>query len=541
MKRKPLIRAFVLLSSLIFCWTALCVADATPPATTVKLVFIHHSTGGNWLADETPDHPSGGLGMALMNNNYYVSATNYGWGPFGVGDRTDIINWPEWFTGEQSDTILDALYSETGRNFGGFGEWGRLPTDPGGENEVIMFKSCFPNSELYGNPDDPPLAEPNDQFTVANAKAVYNEVLTYFGTRTDKLFVVITAPPLMESVTTAENAANARAFNNWLVYEWLQGYPHNNVAVFDYFNVLTDPDNHHRIVDGQVAHVADSGTNFSYYPSDDSHPNSTGHRKATAEYVPLLNYHYNRWQGGAADPTDRDGDGTPDSEDGCPDDPAKIAPGDCGCGVSDLDTDGDGTADCMDQCPGDPDKTAPGECGCGVDEGTCMPTDSDGDGTPDSLDGCPNDPLKTAPGECGCGVAEGTCGPADADGDGTPDSQDGCPDDPAKVAPGVCGCGNSDMDTDGDGAADCVDQCPDDPDKTAPGTCGCGVAEGACTPEDRDGDGTPDDEDGCPDDPDKTEPGVCGCGEADIDTDGDGILDCDELDNDDNCFIRSVF
>ena len=520
--------------------------DVSPPATPVKLIFIHHSCGGNWLADETPDIPSGGLGTALMNNNYYVSATNYDWGPDGIGNRTNIPDWPEWFTGPNSGTILAALYAETGQNLGGFGAWSRMATEPGGENEIIMFKSCFPNSDLYGNPDDPPRSSPNEQYTVENAKVIYNDLLTYFETRTDKMFIVITAPPLIESETTSDRAANARAFNNWMVRDWLDDYPHNNVAVFDYFNVLTDPANHHRIVNGQIEHVVGGGSNFAYYPAGDSHPNSTGHRKATEEFIPLLNYYYNQWQSGSTGPTDRDGDGTPDSEDGCPDDPGKIAPGVCGCGVSDADSDGDGTADCNDECPNDPNKTTPGQCGCGVDEGTCLPTDSDGDGTPDSEDGCPDDPLKIDPGECGCGVAEGTCTPADADGDGTPNSEDGCPYDPTKIAPGTCGCGVSDVDSDGDGTEDCIDGCPNDPDKTSPGECGCGVAEGTCTAADSDGDGTPDNEDGCPDDPNKTAPGECGCGEADTDSDGDGVPDCiDSFDGDGGggagCFIRSLF
>jgi len=73
--------------------------SADPPAAPVKLIFIHHSTGGNWLADPNNDQPYGGLGQTLMGNNYFVSATNYGWGPDGIGDRTDIPNWPEWFLG----------------------------------------------------------------------------------------------------------------------------------------------------------------------------------------------------------------------------------------------------------------------------------------------------------------------------------------------------------------------------------------------------------------------------------------------------------
>ncbi|MBN2006437.1 MAG: hypothetical protein JXA21_24000, partial [Anaerolineae bacterium] len=80
--------------------------SADPPAAPVKLIFIHHSTGGNWLADPNPDQPAGGLGRALMANNYFVSATNYGWGPDGIGDRTDIPNWPEWFLGPNHDAIL---------------------------------------------------------------------------------------------------------------------------------------------------------------------------------------------------------------------------------------------------------------------------------------------------------------------------------------------------------------------------------------------------------------------------------------------------
>jgi hypothetical protein len=189
---------------------------------------------------------------------------------------------------------------------------------------------------------------------------------------------------------------------------------------------------------------------------------------------------------------DADGDLTCDANDGCPNDPNKIAPGICGCGVADTDSDNDGTANCNDGCPNDPNKVAPGQCGCGN-----LETDTDLDGTADCNDLCPLDPLKTNPGLCGCSVPEGTCndcegnpaGPAqpgtscndnnactindvwspscvcagtfeDTDGDGTCNANDGCPTDPNKIAPGICGCGVSDVDTDGDGLADCIDNCP---------------------------------------------------------------------------------
>jgi hypothetical protein len=150
------------------------------------------------------------------------------------------------------------------------------------------------------------------------------------------------------------------------------------------------------------------------------------------------------------DPTDSDGDGSPNCSDGCPNDPLKTAPGQCGCGIPDTDTDGDGTANCIDGCPADPNKIAPGQCGCGTPD-----TDSDGDGTANCVDGCPSDPLKIAPGQCGCGTPD-----ADNDGDGTANCNDGCPDDPNKILPGICGCGVPDTDNDGDGIPNCNDNCP---------------------------------------------------------------------------------
>jgi len=147
---------------------------------------------------------------------------------------------------------------------------------------------------------------------------------------------------------------------------------------------------------------------------------------------------------------DGDGDGTPDSCDGCPTDPAKNDPGQCGCFNAETDTDGDGFADCVDGCPTDPTKNDPGQCGCNNPD-----IDSDKDGTADCVDGCPNDPAKIDPGVCGCGVAD-----TDTDSDGTLDCLDGCPNDPNKTTPGVCGCGVADTDVDADGLLDCQDNCP---------------------------------------------------------------------------------
>ena len=108
--------------------------------------------------------------------------------------------------------------------------------------ELLYFKSCFPNSDLGGNPDDPP--QDGEWYTVGHAKFVYNQLLDYFITSPDKLFIAITPPPLLNR----DSAENAREFSRWLVEDWLEdnNYPLDNVAVWDFHNILTHPDNHHR-------------------------------------------------------------------------------------------------------------------------------------------------------------------------------------------------------------------------------------------------------------------------------------------------------
>jgi hypothetical protein len=307
------------------------------PRQPVRLIFIHHSSGAHWLADQ-----NGGLGKALMENNYFVSDTSYGWGPNRIGDRTDIGHWWEWFCSPQrSPEYMNALFKESRQG----GSYSRMQTPPAGENEVILFKSCYPNSTLRGDRRDPvPSIERNPirgqkapsvpppaantrryltyraksivkqllgrskneaAYTIANAKGMYIELLKVFQNYPNKLFIAITAPPLQFSSV----AENTRAFNSWLANEWLSGYPLKNVAVFDFYNVLTSnagsPDasdlghaqgNHHRLWEGRIQHQIGLRSNLLAYPTTDDHANKTGNQKATGEFVPLLNHYYSLWK-----------------------------------------------------------------------------------------------------------------------------------------------------------------------------------------------------------------------------------------------------
>ena len=98
--------------------------------------------------------------------------------------------------------------------------------------------------------------------------------------------------------------------------------------------------------------------------------------------------------------------------DSCPNDPAKSAPGVCGCGIPDIDSDGDGFLDCVDNCP----QTA-----------NEFQRDWDGDSVGNACDNCPghDNPAQVDMDGDGigdvCDIVECSC---DLNGDGRCDSID---------------------------------------------------------------------------------------------------------------------
>ena len=121
---------------------------------------------------------------------------------------------------------------------------------------------------------------------------------------------------------------------------------------------------------------------------------------------------------------DRDGDGTVDGGDNCPD----LASAD------QTDTDGDGDGDVCD--------------------GTPRGHDDDADGLPALDDGCPSQSGPAGNGGCPLPLS-------DRDGDGIADAGDHCPD--AAGPPALGGCPAAPVDSDGDRIPDTIDGCPAEP------------------------------------------------------------------------------
>ncbi len=144
---------------------------------------------------------------------------------------------------------------------------------------------------------------------------------------------------------------------------------------------------------------------------------------------------------------DSDGDGIPDKDDKCPDQPgAKTKDG---CPDDDKkeekckDQDKDGICDSEDECP-----SVPGP----KDNKGCPTDDRDRDGVKDADDKCPDIP--------GTRQNKG-CPLADRDNDGIRDDLDKCPDEPGPVSNQGCPLGKGDAD--GDGVPDDEDECPNTP------------------------------------------------------------------------------
>jgi hypothetical protein len=253
--------------------------------TVTNLLFIHHSCGGQLLADQGPasggdresgerciyvSHPNGGgLRTELEKAGFKVNEASYG---STVGEDTDICHWNRKFR-DQMDVILRTERQDK-----------LLPE--GQTNAIVVFKSCFPNNEFVAAGDEP--GDPDScQRTVANAKAAYRALLPYFAQHPEVLFVALTPPAVAQpkpvgikekfkSVFKSKPTADlARAFSTWLVNDWRAEYRLRNILVFDYYDVLTN----------------DGASDWSAFPTHegrDSHPSSSGNRRAASAFLPFL-------------------------------------------------------------------------------------------------------------------------------------------------------------------------------------------------------------------------------------------------------------
>lgn len=181
-----------------------------------NVIFLHHSTGGNLIREGGVRERFSEAGYDFWDHGYNgegltrPDGTSAGYHYHIPNDNTD----PDGF----ALLFSQPLYDRPRNAFSGLMQ-----------HEVIIFKSCFPVSQITSDAQ------------LAQYKRYYLQIRGVMDQHPDHIFVVVTPPPLTPAVTDAEAAARARAFADWLgSEEFVAGHP--NVFTFDLFDHLAEPD-----------------------------------------------------------------------------------------------------------------------------------------------------------------------------------------------------------------------------------------------------------------------------------------------------------
>ncbi len=188
-----------------------------------NVIFLHHSIGQNLIAQGNVralfaqkgyqfwDHDYNTIGLTRPNGTR--THTSYDIPELTPGVRGGGNTDPEGL----AVLLAQPMHSPPDNAFS------RLM-----QHEVLILKSCYPNSKIA------------DDETLARRKALYLQMRAVMDQHPDRLFILLTTPPVHPAATTPAEAARARALAKWLASEeFVQGHP--NVFVFDLFDLLADP------------------------------------------------------------------------------------------------------------------------------------------------------------------------------------------------------------------------------------------------------------------------------------------------------------
>jgi hypothetical protein len=214
-----------------------------------NIIFLHHSVGAN-LIDE------GNLKNLFSERGYDFWDHSYNWpglrDPAGKmlgfsynvpNDNTDPDGLAAIFTQPLYDLPLNTFSALM-------------------QHQVIAFKTCYPTSNIKSDE------------TLAKIKAHYLSIRDAIDQHPDKLFIVLTQPPLNPAETDRAAATRARAFSDWVMSdEFSEGHP--NLYAFDLFDQLADKDSNS---------AEYSMLRADYRSGGDSHPN----RVANEAIAPLF-------------------------------------------------------------------------------------------------------------------------------------------------------------------------------------------------------------------------------------------------------------
>jgi hypothetical protein len=203
-----------------------------------NVIFLHHSVGRN-LIDQ------GGVRERLTAAGFQFWDHDYNWEGLSRPDGT-LTGYSYGVPDDNTDPdglarlFAQRVYAWPLNAFSGLMQ-----------HEVIAFKSCFPASNIASDE------------RLQDYRRYYLSIRDVADQHRDRIFIVVTPPPLNPAATDAETAARARAFADWLKSdEFLVG--HFNVFTFDFFDLLAE---------GDPLALDFSMLRAAYREGEDSHPN----------------------------------------------------------------------------------------------------------------------------------------------------------------------------------------------------------------------------------------------------------------------------
>jgi hypothetical protein len=233
-----------------------------------SVIFLHHSTGRNLIRQGGVRQRLTAAGLAFWDHDYNYEGltrpdgTLAGYSYVIPGDNTDPDGLARLFA--------QPVYPWPLNGFSGLMQ-----------HDVIAFKSCFPASDIASDEQ------------LAQYQAWYLGMREVMDRYPDRVFIVVTPPPLNPAATAPEVAARARAFAEWLKSDaFLDGHP--NVLTFDLFDLLAEGDSSSPDHNMLRAEYRDGG---------DSHPNRLANETVGPLFADFIieaaQIHRDRLSGGA--------------------------------------------------------------------------------------------------------------------------------------------------------------------------------------------------------------------------------------------------
>lgn len=214
-----------------------------------NVVFLHHSVGENLITQTDLRQQLNDAGLDFWDHDY-----NY----YGLNDLNgNPTGYNYWIPDDNTDPNgLAKLFSQKVYGLPLNGISGLM------QHEVIVFKSCFTGNLLY------------DDAQAETVKGSYDTVHAFIRQHPEKLFILLTTPPLNSAEADPAMAARGRRMAEWLLSEdFKRGLP--NLYVFNLHGLLAEND----------PTSPKYGTlRADYRDGSDNHPN----QQANQDVAPLL-------------------------------------------------------------------------------------------------------------------------------------------------------------------------------------------------------------------------------------------------------------